>query len=238
MNTASLRLLPPCQRGFQCWGMLEWIKWIFYHENTTIHFSSVFLYIQTWDAEGSWLFLKDSKATLYLKKNGRESEKSFLKTVNTRKWCMIVSPSQSPSLKWGPSVQQGNQGRRQSVYSDCVSFCSQNSVVISTFSSGPKTNFLVKSKQTEFHQFKEAQLCLPATISQLNTWTSFSLAMSLVEIIIHPFLIYGVFRKRRVSSKPCRHSAGLCQMGVVSTSFTLGSLNGTCRMWRPNTEDW
>lgn len=42
MNTASLRLLPPCQRGFQCWGMLEWIKWIFYHENT-IHFSSAFL---------------------------------------------------------------------------------------------------------------------------------------------------------------------------------------------------
>lgn len=68
MNTASLWLLSPCQRGFQCWSMLEWIKWNFYPENTTIHFSHVFLYIHTWAAAGSWLLLTDSKAILYLRR--------------------------------------------------------------------------------------------------------------------------------------------------------------------------
>lgn len=78
-----------------------------------------------------------------------EAPRSSVRALNSRRWCMIVPTSQSPSLKWGPSVQQGNRRGRQSVYSDCVCVGCWNSVVISAFSSGPKIYFqgLVKASK-------------------------------------------------------------------------------------------
>lgn len=100
MNTASLWLLPPCQRGFQCLDMLEWIKWNFYHENSSIHFSSAFLYIHAWEEEWS-CFLRDSKETVLMKKTEREQKrqkflKSFLKTLCNERQGVIVSSSLKP----------------------------------------------------------------------------------------------------------------------------------------------
>lgn len=134
---------------------------------------------------------------------------------------MIASTTQSPSLKSGPSVQQGNQCRRLSLYSDCVCFSCYNSPnFLRTKDLPPRPG---KRKQTEFYQFKETQFCIPATLWLLNTWTSFSPAPSLVEIIIHHCLIYGVFRTHMVSYKPYRHNASLSQIGVDSTPFTFSS---------------
>lgn len=99
-----------------------WMDKVDFFIMRTLPFTSLlsfFTYRRGMQREADWSW-KTQRQHYYLRKN--EPEKSFLKTVNIRKWCMIFSASQSPSLKWGSSVQQGNRSRRQSVYSDFVSF--------------------------------------------------------------------------------------------------------------------
>lgn len=91
---------------------------------------------------------------------------------------------------------------------------------------------LVKNRQTELYQLKEARLCIPATISLLNTWTSFSLALSSLEIIIHHCLRCDALRKRRSELQTRLAQCWFVPDGCgFSKSFLFGSQNGTCRLW-------
>lgn len=152
----------------------------------TLPFTSLlssFTYRRGMQREADWSW-KTQRQHYYLRKN--EREKSFLKTVNIRKWCMILSASQSTSLKWGSSVQRGNRSRRQSVYSDFVSFSCQNSVVISTFSSGAKSYFLVKESKLSSINLKRHK-----SLPHFHRWTPGPGTVTGGDNhTVHPFLIW------------------------------------------------
>lgn len=86
----------------------------------------------------------------------------------------------------------------------------------------------VKTK-LRYHSTK-LQLCVPAMVSLLNTWTSFPGAIIGGD---NRTSLSDVFRKTQASSKPDWRSAGLCRMGVFSTPFTFGSQYGACRTREP-----